>query len=152
MAQVHYVGKNGNRELDRERIEGLRLSNEIQRVKLQRLGGDMVDKREVTFALSHMLLLLRSQILTVPQLVASELRDLDTQAQHRVRMRVEDAIHGFLEQLAENMERTINSEEFIAELERNLTGNGKKDDDTEKLRKDLAKKRRTAKRHEKATR
>jgi hypothetical protein len=77
MAQVHYVGKNGNRELDRERIEGLRIQNAIARAKLQRLGGDTVSKREVTFALGHMLLLLRTQILTVPQLVSAELRDLE---------------------------------------------------------------------------
>jgi hypothetical protein len=36
-------------------------------------------------------------------------------------MRVERSVHGFLEQLAENMERTLNSEQFIAELERELS-------------------------------
>ena len=148
MAQVHYVGKNGNRELDRERIENLRLANEIQRVKLQRLGGDMVSKREVTFALGHMLLLLRTQILTIPALVSAEMRGiLDPVKAHDVRQRVERSVHGFLTQLAEHMEAAMNSEEFFEKLEAELAG--RKDEDTEKLKRDLAKQKRTAKRHAK---
>jgi hypothetical protein len=146
MAQVHYVGKNGNRELDRERIENLRLANEIQRVKLQRLGGDMVSKREVTFALGHMLLLLRTQILTIPALVSAEMRGiLDPVKAHDVRQRVERSVHGFLTQLAENMEATINSEEFIEKLEASLSG--KTDEDAAQLKHDFAKRRRTEKRN-----
>ena len=147
MAQLHYHGKNGNPALDAEKIEGLRLQNAISRAKLQRLDGELVSKREVTFALSHALILLRSQILTVPQLVASELRDLDTQAQHRVRIRIDDAVHRFLTQLSENMEAAMQSEEFFAKLEAELAG--KTDDEAAQLKRDLAKQKRTAKRHAK---
>jgi hypothetical protein len=148
MAQVHYVGKNGNRELDRERIEGLRIQNAIARAKLQRLGGDTVSKREVTFALGHMLLLLRTQILTVPQLVSAELRDLDNAQAHRVRQRIEDSIHRFLTQLSENMEAAMSSEEFFAKLEAELRG--KQDEDAMQLKRAFAKQKRTAKRHAKS--
>jgi hypothetical protein len=126
----------------------LRIQNAIQRAKLQKLDGDLVSKREVTFALSHALILLRTQILTVPALVSAELRDLDAQAQHRVRMRIEDAVRRFLEQLSENMQAAMSSEEFFAKLEAELAG--KKDDDSVKLKQALAKKRRTQKRHAKA--
>jgi hypothetical protein len=147
MAQLHYHGKNGDPALDAERIEGLRLQNSIARTKLAKLEGSAVDKRRVTFMLSHSLTLLRSQVLTVPQLVASELRDLDTQAQHRVRMRVEDAIRRFLEQLSEGMENAMNSEKFFDKFEAELAG--KKDDDAMKLKRDVEKARRTQKRHAK---
>lgn len=149
MAKLAYHGKNGDPVLDRERIENLRLQNEINRSKLRKLNGDVVDKREVTFMLEQTLALLRTQILTVPQLVSAELRgSLDNTQAHAIRMRVEKAIHGFLEQLAENMERAIRSDEFIAELERNLAGNGH-DDDLAKFKQDLAKRKRTEKRNEK---
>jgi hypothetical protein len=152
VATISYLGK-GNKnghgdELDREKIEGLRLQNAIARSKLQRLAGEFVSKREVTFALSHALILLRTQILTVPGLVSAELRDLDTQAQHRVRMRVEGAVHRFLTQLSENMEAAMHSEEFIAKLKAELAG--KTDDDAAKLKRDLAKQKRTEKRNAKA--
>lgn len=148
MAKLIYHGENGDPALDAERIEGLRIQNAIQRAKLQKLDGDLVSKREVTFALSHALILLRTQILTVPALVSAELRDLDAQAQHRVRMRIEDAVRRFLEQLSENMQAAMSSEEFFAKLEAELAG--KKDDDSVKLKQALAKKRRTQKRHAKA--
>ena len=117
-----YADLRYNPALDAERIEGLRIQNAIQRSKLSRLDGELVSKREVTFALSHALMLLRSQILTVPGLVSAELREVDTQAHHRVRMRIEDAIHRFLEQLAEGMEAAMSSEEFFAKLEAELAG------------------------------
>jgi hypothetical protein len=148
VAQLHYHGKNGNPALDAERIEAIRIQNAIARSKLSRLDGELVSKREVVFALSHALILLRTQILTVPGLVSAELRDLDTQAQHRVRMRIEDAVRRFLEQLAEGMEAAMHSEEFIAKLKAELAG--KTDDDAAQLKRDLAKKRRTAKRNAKA--
>jgi hypothetical protein len=148
VAQLHYVGKNGDPALDRERIEGLRIANAIARAKLQRLDGELVSKREVTFALSHALILLRTQILTVPGLVSAELRDLDNAQQHRVRTRIEDVVHRFLTQLAENMEAAMHSAEFFEKLKAELAG--KTDDDAAKLKRDLAKQRRTAKRHAKS--
>ena len=62
-------------------------------------------------------------------------------------MRVEKLIYGFLEQLSVNMERVHRSDEFIAEIERELSGNGH--GDTAPLKQALAKKKRTAKRHAK---
>jgi hypothetical protein len=124
-------------------------ANAIARAKLSRLDGEVVSKREVAFILGHMLLLLRTQILTIPQLVSSELRGaLDNTQAHAIRMRVEDAVHRFLTQLAEGMEATLHGEEFLAKLEAEL--NGKQDDDSMKLKETLAKKKRTRKRHEKA--
>jgi hypothetical protein len=149
MATLTYVPKNGDPLLDAEKIESLRLSNAIQRAKLSRIDGELISKREVTFMLGHTLVFLRTQILTIPQLVSAELRGaLDNTQAHAIRMRVEDAVHRFLTQLSENMENTINSEAFLAKLEAEL--NGKSDEDAAKLKRDLAKRRRTAKRHAKA--
>ena len=77
MAKLIYHGKNGNPAIDAEKIESLKLANAIQRAKLKRLDGEVVSKREVTFMLSYSLVLLRTQILTIPQLVSAELRGLD---------------------------------------------------------------------------
>jgi hypothetical protein len=92
--------------------------------------------------------LLRTQILTIPQLVSAELRGLDNTQAHAIRMRVERSIHGFLEQLSVNMERALSSSEFIAELERERSpdDNAK---DAAQLKQALAKKKRTEKRHAK---
>jgi hypothetical protein len=149
MAQLVYQGKDANPAFDVERIEGLRLANALARVKLQRLGDDVISRREVAFALSHMLLLLRTQILTVPSLVSVEVRGiLDPVKAHDVRQRVETAIHRFLTQLSENMEAAMSSEGFLAKLEASLSG--KSDEDAAQLKHDLAKRRRTEKRHAKA--
>jgi len=152
VATITYLGK-GNKngrgdEIDREKIEGLRLQNAISRARLARIDGEVVSKREVAFMLGHMLLLLRTQILTVPMLVSSELRDLDNAQAHRVRTRVEDVVHRFLTQLAEGMEAAMHGEEFLAKLEASLAG--KSDEDAAQLKHDLAKRRRTEKRHAKA--
>jgi hypothetical protein len=152
VAKLVYHGKNGNPAIDLERIESLRLANAIARSKLARIDGEVVSKRQVTFMLGYTLTLLRTQILTIPQLVSAELRALDNaQAAHSIRMRVEKSIYGFLEQLSVNMERAHRSDEFIAAVERELSGveNSK---DTAELKQDLAKKRRTAKRHAKQRR
>ena len=143
MAQLHYHGKNGNPAIDAEKIENLRLANAIAKAKLQKLEGDLVSKRQVVFMLEYSLTLLRSQILTIPQLVASELRDLSGPQAHRVRIRVEDAVHHFLTQLAENMENAMHGEEFLAKLEASLAG--KTDEDAAELKHDIGKEKRTAK-------
>ena len=148
MAKLVYHGKNGNPAIDAEKIESLRLANAIQRAKLTRLDGEVVSKRQVTFMLSHSLVLLRTQILTIPQLVSAELRALDNAQAHAIRMRVEKSIYGFLEQLSVNMERAHRTDEFIAAIERELS-NVENNHDTAQLSRDLAKKKRTAKRHAK---
>lgn len=148
MAKLIYHGKDGNPAIDLERIESLRLANAIQRAKLARLDGEVVSKRQVTFMLAYSLTLLRTQILTIPQLVSAELRGLDNAQAHAIRTRVEKPIYGFLEQLSLNMERAHRTDEFIAAVERELS-NGENSNDTAQLKRDLAKKKRTAKRHAK---
>jgi hypothetical protein len=59
VATISYLGK-GNKnghgdELDREKIEGLRLQNAISRTKLAKLSGDVLDRRQVEFVVSSAL-------------------------------------------------------------------------------------------------
>jgi hypothetical protein len=147
MAQLHYHGKNGNALLDTEES---RTCGSRTRFSERSFSGSVATS-SIGAKLSSCwstLILLRTQILTIPALVSSELRDLDNAQAHRVRIRIEDSIHRFLTQLAENMEATLRGEAFIKKLEAEL--NGKQDADATQLKHDLAKRRRTEKRHAKA--
>jgi hypothetical protein len=143
MAKLIYHGKNGDPALDAEKIESLRIQNALAKAKLARIEGSIVDKRKVVFMLEYSLTLLRTQILTIPQLVSAELRGLDNAQAHAVRMRVEKSIYSFLEQLSLNMERAHRSDEFIAELEQELSGNGHGDDSAQLKRDRVNAKRRS---------
>jgi hypothetical protein len=64
--------------------------------------------------------LLRTQILTIPQLVSAELRGLDNTQAHAIRMRVERSIHGFLEQLSVNMGARSALQSLLLSLSENV--------------------------------
>jgi hypothetical protein len=77
VSNVHYHGKNGNPAIDAEKVENLRIQNEISRAKLGKLNGELVSKREVTFTVGFALTRLRENILRLPNLVSAELRGFD---------------------------------------------------------------------------
>jgi hypothetical protein len=96
------------------------------------------------FLVENALVLLRDQILTLPKLIAAELRDLSNEQSHRVRMRVESSVHRFLEQLAENMQAAMHAEEFLKKLEAEMTGKDNGDEDARARKKDAANEKRRA--------
>jgi hypothetical protein len=118
MATLEYHGKNGNPALDYEKIESLRIQNEISRTKLGKLQGELVSKREVSFVVAYALTTLREHILRVPQLVSADLRGLDLVMVHGIRMRVDESVRRWLEELAETLCQAANAKDFFVELER----------------------------------
>jgi hypothetical protein len=117
VANVSYIGRNGgqNAELEREKTEALRLSNEVMRAKLAKMRGDVVDRRMVTFGIESSWALLRERIMQSPTLVAAELRDLGLD-RHSVKLRIDDAIRRFLCEVSENLQRITSSEDFFAKF------------------------------------
>jgi hypothetical protein len=117
MPNVNYVGvgrpNGGNGDLEREKTEALRLSNEITRAKLAKMRGDVLDRKMVVFAVESSWTLLRERVMTLPTVVAAELRDLGYD-RHTVRLRVDAAIRRFLNEVAEHLEHATSAEDFLA--------------------------------------
>jgi hypothetical protein len=115
VAHIQYIGKNGgqNADLEREKTEALRLSNEVQRTKLAKLNGDVVGRKEIQFTVGFALARLRENILRLPNLVSAELRGLDRAVVHGVRMRVDQRIRRVLEELGESLALAVSAPDFI---------------------------------------
>ena len=143
MSNVHYHGKNGNPAIDREKVENLRLANEIQRAKLGRLSGELVSKREVQFTVGFALTALRENILRLPNLVSSELRGFDRAVVHSIRQRVDQRIRRSLEELAESLALAVSAEDFLDRM------NGDAETDAAKAARDRKRDLANAKRREK---
>jgi hypothetical protein len=116
MARIDYFGKNGNPEIEAEKIEGLRIANMISRAKLARIEGEVVAKREVQFVISHALATLRERILRLPAMIAAELRGFDHPRVHGVRTRVDDMVRRSLDESAETLAHAVSAKDFFAEL------------------------------------
>jgi hypothetical protein len=152
VATISYLGK-GNKnghgdELDREKIEGLRLQNAISRTKLAKLSGDVLDRRQVEFVVSSALVTLRQRILALPGKICAGIHGLNNTELHTVRMQVERVADGALEELADTLGKTVNPKAFIDEL----AGEDAEGEEAKaaRIRKETqAKAKRTAKRHEK---
>ena len=150
MAQLHYVGKNGDPALDAERIEAIRLQNAIARTRLQKLNGDVIDRREVEFVISSALVALRTKILQLPKLIVTDLQGrLENAELHGVKLRVEGQVDRALTELAADLEKAVTPKAFIGELAGEDT-EGEEAKSARARKETQAKARRTAKRHEKA--
>ena len=118
MPNVNYVGvgrhNGGNGNLEREKTEALRLSNEITRAKLARLRGDVVGRKEIQFTIGFALARCREDILRIPNLVAVELRGIDDRTMvHSIRERVNARIRRVLEELAETLALAVSAPDFL---------------------------------------
>jgi hypothetical protein len=122
VGNVSYIGvsgKNGggqNSELEEHKVEALRLQNELTRVRLEKLRGDVVDLREIQFVFSNTLTILREQILRLPQIVLTEVHSLSPVELHNVRMSLERRVDQFLLELADNLQKGVNPSAYLAEL------------------------------------
>jgi hypothetical protein len=149
VAHVSYIGKNGgqNAELEKAKTEALQLQNELTRAKLQKLRGDVLDRKMVTFAIENSWALLRERIMQLPVIVAGELRDLGYE-RNTVRLRVEAAINRFLTEVAESLERITNSDDFLAGFDGDDTvAETEEQKDARERKKDAVNKKRREKRN-----
>jgi len=97
-------GKNGsNPAMEEAKTEALKLQNELSRVKLEKLRGDLLERREVIFVVEHTLVVLRQRILGLPALVCAELRELDHNQLYAIRRKVEGVVDDALTQAADTL-------------------------------------------------
>jgi hypothetical protein len=110
-------GKNGsNPAMEEAKTEALKLQNELSRVKLEKLRGDLLEKREVIFLVEHTLVVLRQRILGLPALVCAELRELDHNQLYAVRRKVEGVVDDALTQAADTLVQAVQPGGFIARM------------------------------------
>jgi hypothetical protein len=151
MAHITYHGGNGhNPEIEREKVESLKLANAIQRAKLEKLKGDVIDRREVEFVISSALVTLRTKILQLPKLIAADLQGRLEHAQlHAIKLRVEGQVDRALNELADDLEKSVNPKAFLDELTGEDTAEDEQAKDALIRKKTAAKAKRTAKRNAK---
>jgi hypothetical protein len=77
----------------------------------------LVATREVEFVVSTAIITLRAQLLRLPLLVVSELRELSHDQLHAIRMRTERAVHAFLQETSAALSKAVDPRAAIAELE-----------------------------------
>jgi hypothetical protein len=146
VAHIQYIGKNGgsNGDLEAAKTEALQLANEITRAKLAKMRGDVLDRKMVVFGIESSWAILRERIMTLPMLVAGELRDLGYD-RHTVRLRVESAIHRFLNEVADHLERVTSSPDFFAGLDDDAVAETNEQKIARDRKRDAANKKRRAK-------
>jgi hypothetical protein len=122
MSRVHYVSANGKEppltELEKEKLNGQRLANDIAQTKLRRLRHDLLEKREVKFVNETMAVVLRQELMRLPSLVMADLRGLHLTHDQlfSIRMSVDKTVRSALAKASDTLQRALNPREAIAEL------------------------------------
>lgn len=152
MVHISYIGKNGgqNGELEAAKTEALQIQNELNRVKLQKLRGTLVEHKEVEYVVAHALTVLREEIMRLPNLVSAELRGIDASMAFGIRTRVDARVRRALEELAGTLCRAVEVKDFFAELDADDETEEQKD--AREQKRDLANRKRREKRAAKSLR
>jgi hypothetical protein len=122
MARVRYVGANGAEppltELEKEKLKGQQLANEISQTRLRRLRHDLLEKREVKFVIETMAVVLRQELMRAPSQAVRDLSGLHLSHEvlHSIRMSLDKTIRTALDKATDTLERALNPREAIAEL------------------------------------
>jgi hypothetical protein len=122
MSRVHYVGANGEEppltELEKEKLKGQRLANDISATRLKRLRGDLLEKREVKFVTDTMAVVARQELMRLPSLVVREreLRGLSHEQLFAIRMSVDKTVRSVLDKASGTLEGALNPRAAIAEI------------------------------------
>jgi hypothetical protein len=122
MSRVHYVGANGEEppltELEKEKLKGQQLANDISQTKLKRLRGDLLERREVAFVIDTMAVVLRQELMRAPSLAVREpeLRSLSHEQLHAIRMSVDKTVRSVLNKASETLGKALSPREAIAEM------------------------------------
>ena len=122
MSRVHYVGANGAEppltELEKEKLKGQQLANEIAQTRLRRIHEDLLERSEVKFVIETMAVVLRQELMRLPSLVAGDFRALHLSHDQlfSIRVSVDRAVRSALEKAATMLERALTPRDVIAEL------------------------------------
>jgi hypothetical protein len=124
MARIRYTGSNGEEppltELEREKLRGQQIANEIAQTKLRRLHEEILERREVKWVYETTMIILRQEMMRWPSLAvrAPELLHLLSHEQlHAVRMSFDQFIRAELVKARGTLEKALRSpREVIAEF------------------------------------
>jgi hypothetical protein len=123
MARITYTGANGEQpplsELEKEKLQGQRLANDIARTKLRRLHEEILERREVKFVFDTTLIVLRREMMRWPSLVVREpeLRSLSHEQIFAIRMSADKFIRAELNKATDTLEKALRSPRaVIAEM------------------------------------
>ena len=84
--------------------------------QISRIARRVGCQREVEVVLSFGLTTLREHILRLPNLVAAELRMIDSTIVRGIRHRIDERVHQWLEEMAETLPKAISAPDFFAAL------------------------------------
>jgi hypothetical protein len=122
MSRVHYVGANGEEppltELEKEKLKGQQLANDIAQTKLRRLRDELLERREVKFVNETMAVVLRQELMRLPSQVVRDLRGagLSHELLFSIRRSVDKTVRSALNTATDTLEKALHPREAIAEL------------------------------------
>jgi hypothetical protein len=112
MAHVSYIGgKNG--KLEGVKAEALALANDMTRLKLAQMRGTLVSRKEVSFVIRDILVILQQKFLQLPRQVLAELRDLDPVCAHSIQMHVDSLVRQALKEAVDSFNKAMESTRFV---------------------------------------
>jgi hypothetical protein len=122
MARIRYVGNGAEpplSELEREKLKGQQLNNEISETKLRRIREEVLDRREANFVFDTVMIIIRQELMRAPSLAVRSLHGLHLSHEvlHAVRMSVDKTVRSVLNQAADLAEKfTKTPRKAMAEL------------------------------------
>jgi hypothetical protein len=119
VAFITYHGKPGqNGELEKQKALALELQNRLTRLKVEKLEGQLVAKREVEFLVGNASAVFRRKVLDLPTRLVADLRSfgLDNSRLHDIRARLGESVHRFLYELIGELEAAVDPDAALARL------------------------------------
>jgi hypothetical protein len=154
MGNVTYLGgRNGqNPALERAKATALELQNELNRLKLEKLKGNLVEKDKVKFLIGNSLVVLRARILEeLPRQLTAQLRGHIEHAHlHGIRMKIEETARKWLHETASALEQSADPQKAIDALDKdNETVEDERVETARELKRETLNRRRREKRRAK---
>ena len=115
MARIHYVGANGAElplsELEKEKLKGQQLANDIAETKLRRLHEEVLEKSEVRLVNETTIIVLRQELMRAPAQAVTDLRgfNLSRELLFTIRMSLDKTVRSLLDKAEVSLRRALNS-------------------------------------------
>ncbi len=122
MARHYYVGANGAEppltELEKEKLKGQQIANDIAQTKLRALHQDLLERREVQFVVETMAIILRQDLMRLPSLVVKDLHSLRLSHEQlfAIRMSADKTVREALTKASASVMSALNPRKAIAEF------------------------------------
>ena len=113
MARIHYVGANGAElplsELEKEKLKGQQLANDIAQTKLRRLHEEVLEKSEVRLVNETTIIVLRQELMRAPSQAVTDLRgfNLSRELLFTIRMSLDKTVRSLLDKAEVSLRRAL---------------------------------------------